>query len=312
MEVNINQSAPSNPGKADAVEAAVEDRRSRLQANKLLSDAKDMWSWIQRTLWVSVPIWWGVLYAANWLMLYSLDQLPSVWVTKGTILGDLVELFLKKLGDHIGVLAVAIASTGKIAAVLNKSSDDTVDAINKATSSAAQFVQDAVDRDVLPKLGDASRKIGEDVGRSIDGVVERIRKAMEAPVHGLPRPSVEPLPKPIGAIAPHVEKPEVDYWDDVSRGWRHAKWFLDGKIGEIADGRRRRRYVGLSRYSYETIIEKLWEDGQLNDKQRIAALEMQSMYFKYRPNIYILPAVDWNIFANNYRSLTGKNTPKSD
>lgn len=268
---------------------------------------------MQRTLWVSVPFWWITLYIANSILLYAIDHLSEVWAAKGSVAGYVIDTFLKKLGEHIGILAVAIAAAGKISASLSKSSDDAVDAINKAASGAAQFVQDAVDNDVLPKLGDATRRMTEDVGRSLSGVDDLIREAIieaiAAAVAGLPLQDRTAPPTPSTTTIPHAAKPEVDHWDDVSRAWRSAKLFLDQGISGISDGRKRRRYVGLSRYSYDAVIENLWQDDILADEQRIAALDMQKTFFEYRPG-YSVPENVWHVFARNYEKLTGQKPPE--
>ncbi|MBK9079527.1 MAG: hypothetical protein IPL91_10550 [Hyphomicrobium sp.] len=81
------------------------------------------------------------------------------------------------------------------------------------------------------------------------------------------------------------------------------------QASEFSDGRKRRRYVGLSRYSYDAVIENLWQDDILADEQRIAALDMQKTFFEYRPG-YSVPENVWHVFARNYEKLTGQKPPE--
>lgn len=270
------------------------------------------WQKIQSRLWIAVPFWWALLYIGDWLLNYFINALPPNWLANGSFSASLVEGFIRKLGDNIGVLAVALAAAGKISSSLNKTSEQTVNAINKAASDAAQFVQERVEADVIPKLHDATRSLSEDVVSVLSDVEPRLRSVINEAIRDAK--SLAPLQVPSTAmpasppVADQAKKTEVDHWDKVRYGWKQAKKFLDSKINDISDGRKRRRYVGLSRYSYSDIIEYLWQDDMLSDEQRVAALDMQSAFFGYRQN-YVVPDNIWHVFAHNYAKLTGESVP---
>lgn len=60
------------------------------------------------------------------------------------------------------------------------------------------------------------------------------------------------------------------YWDDIRSSWVEIKGHVEGIISNISDGRKRRKYAGTTRYSYEHIAQLLYDDNLINKLQRDA------------------------------------------
>jgi hypothetical protein len=79
-----------------------------------------------------------------------------------------------------------------------------------------------------------------------------------------------------------IESGDIDRWDDVSRIRRAVKSYVEEKVDQIRDGRVRRRYAAISRYSYEEVSRSLFEDRIIDRPQFEAIVQLDKLYFSIR------------------------------
>ncbi len=73
-----------------------------------------------------------------------------------------------------------------------------------------------------------------------------------------------------------------DKWEDIRRIWTEAREALEKIIDNISDGRTRRRYNGITRYSYAEIAKTLRHDGLISEEAAEAVQRMNETFLIYR------------------------------
>jgi hypothetical protein len=168
------------------------------------------------------PISNVVLAVAAILLLY-----PVIWRLTGRHLSDVVEA-LKIAKDIPGTL------------------EKLADAVAKLQEANTQF-----------------KTLKQSFDDSLEGVNDRIEIAnrqladLQKSAEQTPPEPLEPAPA--GKATAKTEM-EVDNWTKVSLDWFTVRDYIEGIVGKIADGRKRRKYNSISRYYYEPVTDLLVSD----------------------------------------------------
>ena len=98
---------------------------------------------------------------------------------------------------------------------------------------------------VVDDLGEKVDQLGkrvEELGQKLEQRIEAVEESVQQPPAGTP--------------------PDVAAnWEEIRELWRDARKRMELVIDGISDGRVRRKYSNLPRYSYAKIISELREDG---------------------------------------------------
>lgn len=75
---------------------------------------------------------------------------------------------------------------------------------------------------------------------------------------------------------------ELANWEAVSKLWFDVKDYVEDKIERIPDGRKRRKYNPIPRYTYSEITELLESDEVITSQVALAIDEMDSAFRSLR------------------------------
>ena len=75
---------------------------------------------------------------------------------------------------------------------------------------------------------------------------------------------------------------DQDRWEQIRSIWANARDRLEAAIKAIPDGRVRRKYESIARYSYAPIIEQLVADGAIGQETADAARSMNDSFLSLR------------------------------
>ena len=114
----------------------------------------------------------------------------------------------------------------------------------------------------------------QDLVETVKGLVESL-DAVQQQLADIQRNSDASAEARAGAAAEVREK--------VRQDWTAARDDLDEIINAISDGRKRRGYKRLNRRSYSEIINKLLDEGLINEATAIAARVMNGTYLNRNP-----------------------------
>jgi hypothetical protein len=101
-----------------------------------------------------------------------------------------------------------------------------------------------------------------------------------------------------------------DHWETVRRTWASARNRIELAIDEgVKDGRKRRRYANMSRYTYNDIIFALRSDGALKTETATRLIEMNALFLRLRARPRATTEAQANHFEALYRAASA-NLPK--
>jgi hypothetical protein len=109
--------------------------------------------------------------------------------------------------------------------------------------------------------------------------------------------------------APRYAAAGQQNWQKVRDLWADARNRIELKIDDL-DGRIRRGYANMPRYSYAEIIDRLYNrDRQFSQNAAKALLEMNNAFFALRPKPYQTTSAEAEEFESLYR-IAEKELPK--
>lgn len=141
----------------------------------------------------------------------------------------------------------------------------------------------------LGRLTDASERLlslnreiaalGEKLGQ-LDGIREKLEIANRQ-IADLQKASEERPPEPSTDAAPTTTEhaDEVENWEQVSEMWFAVKDYVEAKIAAIWDGRIRRKYNSIPRYTYDEITEYMVRD-ELISREKADAIDAMNSAFR--------------------------------
>jgi len=146
--------------------------------------------------------------------------------------------------------------------------------------------------ETIAELTAASARLQE-VNRDIAGLrdtlgdLDAINQQLEIAnrqISDLQKLSEERSPEVIVEVEPQADGhfEEADNWDAVSQLWFDVKDCVERQIEGIPDGRIRRKYNSIPRYTYDEITELLQRDGILPARTALAINEMDSAFRSLR------------------------------
>jgi len=135
------------------------------------------------------------------------------------------------------------------------------------------------------RLQDVNRDISalRDTLGDLDAINQQLEKANRQ-ISDLQKLSEERPPEVIVEAddQQHNINDEIANWDAVSGLWFDVKDYVENKIDHISDGRKRRKYNPIPRYTYEEITELLEDDGVLSPEKAEAIDNMDSAFRSLR------------------------------
>ena len=134
----------------------------------------------------------------------------------------------------------------------------------------------ALDR-IIDKLADRLTKVDQRLG-AVQEIVE------------------QPPPAIVNTAAPG----SITSWEKFRHDWKEARDRIEYLIDGIADGRVRKKYERIPRYSYADVIGMLKSDGFLPNGTAQSLLKLNEAYLKFRPSPQKLDAATYDQVRNEY------------
>jgi TolA-binding protein len=135
------------------------------------------------------------------------------------------------------------------------------------------------------RLKDVNREIADlrDKLDNLDTINQQLEIANRR-IADLQKLNEERPPEPIQEAASAVGGAAEEFanWEEVSRLWFDSKEYVEKQVTKILDGRIRRKYNSIPRYTYDEITEYLKRDGILTDAKARAVNEMDSAFRSLR------------------------------
>lgn len=154
------------------------------------------------------------------------------------------------------------------------------DSIGRAKEDLLK-VQESID-DLLKKTAALKQSLETDFKDKFEDLQDMVRVAANS------ISELKQLQTPAATVEspPSVQTPdqhrEPDYWSDISREWKVVSDEIDDIRRNIEDGRKRRKYVELTKHDYPLIIDLLAIDDELSEERAAAAQEMHGIYKAHR------------------------------
>jgi hypothetical protein len=107
-----------------------------------------------------------------------------------------------------------------------------------------------------------------------------------------------------GQSSPNVPDAGPEFWDTVRALWATTRSRIELAIQGFSDGRTRRRYANMDRYTYRDIIFALTTDKVLTNAVADKLLRMSGMFFRLRANPQNTTRQDAAQFETLYRAVS--------
>jgi hypothetical protein len=75
---------------------------------------------------------------------------------------------------------------------------------------------------------------------------------------------------------------EIENWEAVSQIWFDVKDYVESKIDDLWDGRRRRKYSSIPRYTYDDITALMVSDGLISEEEAKIVNQMDGAFRSLR------------------------------
>jgi glutamine synthetase adenylyltransferase len=169
--------------------------------------------------------------------------------------------------------------------------------------------------EIITKLEDTSEKI-KSIHKDFDllneklKVFDEIKSLIEQLNEGLQNSSRQiadlQLQSESQAISTQIDTKatgngEIDKWEEISKLRREARDFIESRVSGIRDGRTRRKYPSISRYTFDEISKALFDDSAIDKIQYDSLIQIDKLYLSVRRSKKISDDL-----VNKFREL-GKN-----